>query len=152
MKKKIKSSILLIVSLFCILCLTSCVFGNRASGTKPTIHGMFYTDNTAPDTYSDWSQLPNRNNYMSHGVPYCLVCAFSDPEKDANKLYLSTNSAFPADHTWYYNINQVYSDQISCWAGDTWTGPSGPVTLYAYMTDATGNRSDTFTFSLYFYN
>ena len=103
MKKNIKTSILLIVSLFCILCLTSCVFGDRGvttTGTKPTIIDVFYTDNTAPDNYSDWSQLPDRSNYMAHGTDYCLVCRFSDPDMDVNKLYLSTSSSFPADHTW----------------------------------------------------
>ena len=153
MKKNIKTSILLIVSLFCILCLTSCVFGDRGvttTGTKPTIIDVFYTDNTAPDNYSDWSQLPDRSNYMAHGTDYCLVCKFSDPDMDANKLYLSTSSSFPTGSTWTFDINQTYTDQASWWR-DYWTGSStGYTNFYLYVEDEAGNESDKYTLTVYF--
>ncbi|MBO4508134.1 MAG: hypothetical protein J5747_05800 [Spirochaetaceae bacterium] len=150
MKKKIKSSILLIVSLFCILCLTSCVFGNRASGTKPTIHEVFYTYTDAPTNYNSVQNFPNLNNSMHHGYYYYLVCGFSDPDMDADKLYLSTSSSFPEGSTWTFNVNQTYADQASWWQ-DYWTGGSaGYSHFYLYMTDSAGNRSNVYTLTVYF--
>ncbi len=154
MKKNIKISIMLIVSLFCILCLTSCgnLFADR--GTAPTLLNVFYTDNNAPDNYDDWSQLPNRNYSIVQNTPYCLVCAFSDPDKNVNKLYLSVNSSFPdnTSQTWVYNINQQYESQISCWKGDKWQSSSSSIILYARVEDDAGNKSGTKAFTIYFNN
>lgn len=148
MKKKIKSSILLIVSLFCILCLTSCVFLNR--GTKPTIHEVFYTYTDAPETYGSVENFPSLNGSMRHGYYYNLVCCFSDPDMDAKTLYLSTSFSFPSGSTWTFDINQTYTDQASWWR-DYWTGSStGYTNFYLYVEDEAGNKSDKYTLTVYF--
>ena len=151
-KKYILWSIIGVLFAVSLTGLTSCNNLMDKKGTEPTILALFYTDNDAPNYYEDWDDCPNRNSSIVLGRDYALILDFTDPDLDVQTLYTSLNPSFPAERTYRYSINQTYEYQQSCFRGDSWSGKTGNVVLYAYLEDSKGNKSSTVSVSLYFNN